>query len=97
MSGGERTARQICDPVTELIVARRDEAIPLAVEGEADEKPGVAAVAVLGEVWGIDAIAQEGGISSFLRAQLRPVYCQRLHRQPGPSFRRPLQLTGDNC
>ena len=53
MRGGESPARQIRNHVTEIIVTRRDEATPLAVEGEADEKPGVAAVAVFGEVWGI--------------------------------------------
>ena len=34
--GGESPARQIRDPVTELIVTRRDEATPLAVEGVTD-------------------------------------------------------------
>ena len=33
--GGECPARQIRDPVTELIVTRRDKAAPLAVEGVA--------------------------------------------------------------
>ena len=94
--GGESPSSQIRDPVTDLIVTRRDEATPLAVEGVADEKPGVAAVAVFGEVWGIEAIAQEGGISPFLRSQLIPIDCRRLHRQPGPCFCRPLQSTGDN-
>ena len=69
------TYRQIRDPVTELIVTRRDEATPLAVEGVANIKPGVAAVAVFGEVWGLKAIAQEGGISPFLSSQLGPVDC----------------------
>ena len=46
--GGESPARQIRDPVTELIVTRRDEATPLAVEGVKNGKFGVAAVAVFG-------------------------------------------------
>ena len=75
MSGGESPARQIRDPVTELIVTRRDEATPLAVKGVADGKPGVAAATVFGEVWGLEAIAQEGGISPFLRSQLSPIDC----------------------
>ena len=87
--GSESHACQIRDPVTELIVTRRDEATPLEVEGVATGKPGVAAVTVFGEVWGLEAIAQEGGILPFLRSQLSPVDCRRLHRQPGPSFRRP--------
>ena len=56
MRGGESPARQIRDPFTELIVTRRDEATPLSVEGVANGKPGVAAVAVFGEVWGLEAI-----------------------------------------
>ena len=50
--GGESPARQIRDPVTELIMTRHDEATPLAVEGVANGKFGVAAVAVFGGVWG---------------------------------------------
>ena len=87
MRGGEIPARQIRDPFTELIVTRRDEATSLAVKGVADRKLGVAAVAVFGEVWGIEAIAQEGGISPFLRSQLSPIDCRRLYRQPSPSLR----------
>ena len=49
--GGECPARQIRDPVTELIVTRRDEATPLAFKGVADGEAGVAAVAVFREVW----------------------------------------------
>ena len=60
--GVESPARQIHDPITELIVMRCDEATLLAVEGVENGKPGVAAVVVFGEVWGIKAIAQEGGI-----------------------------------
>ena len=51
--GGESPARQIRNPVTELIVTRRDEATPLAIEGVADLESGVAAVAVFGGFWGI--------------------------------------------
>ena len=51
--GGEGPARQIRDPVTELIMMRRDEATPLSVEGKTNGKFGVAAVAVFGEVWGL--------------------------------------------
>ena len=56
MRGGESPASQIRNPVTELIVTRCDEATPLAVEGVADVKPGVAAVAVFWEVWGLKSI-----------------------------------------
>ena len=73
--GGEFLARQICDPVTELIVTRRDKATPLSIKGVAYGDWGSAAVAVFREVWGIKAIAQEGGIFPFLRSQLHPIYC----------------------
>ena len=46
--GGESPTRQIRDPVTELIMTRRDEDTPLAVEGAKNGKFGVAAVAVFG-------------------------------------------------
>ena len=51
--GGEGPAHQIRDPVTELIMTRRDKATPLAVEGVANGKLCVAAVAVFGGVWGL--------------------------------------------
>ena len=66
--GGESPARQIRDPVTELIVTHRDKATPRAVEGVENGKLGVAAVTVFREVWGLKAIAQEGGITPFLRS-----------------------------
>ena len=93
--GGEDLARQIRNPVMELIVTRRYEATPLAIKGVAYGEFGIAAFTVFGEVWGIEAIAQEGDISPFLRSQLRPIYCSQLHRQPGPSLCCPLQSTGD--
>ena len=46
-------ARQIRDPVTELIVTRHDEATPLAIKGVTDQESGVAAFAEFGEVWGL--------------------------------------------
>ena len=49
--GGEIPARQSRDPVTELIVTRRDEAAPLSVKGMADLEFGVVAVAMFREVW----------------------------------------------
>ena len=53
MRGSEGFAGQVCDPVPELIMTRRDEAAPLSVEGVENCKFGVAAVAVFGKVWGI--------------------------------------------
>ena len=49
--GVECPARQIRDPVKDLIVTCRDEATPLSVEALADGEPGVAAVVVFREFW----------------------------------------------
>ena len=51
--GSEGFYGQVCDPVPELIMTRRDEAAPLAFESVEDCKFGVAAVKVFGEVCGI--------------------------------------------
>ena len=44
---------QVRDPVTYPIVIHRDKTAPLAVEGMAYGKIGVASVTVFGEVWRI--------------------------------------------
>ena len=51
--GGEIPARQIRDPVTDLIVTRCDKDTPLAIESVSYRESGIAAIAVFGEVWGI--------------------------------------------
>ena len=48
MRGSEGFSGQICDPVLELVITRSDESAPLAVEGVADGKFGVAAVTLFG-------------------------------------------------
>ena len=53
MSRCEGFSGQVRDPVTELVATRRDEAVPLAVEGMSYGEIGVSAAAVFGEVWGI--------------------------------------------
>ena len=53
MSRSESFVGQVCDPVTELVVTRRDKAAPLAVKGTEDGESGVAYVALMREVWGI--------------------------------------------
>ena len=65
---------QVHDSVTEIIMMHCDKAAPLLVEGMEDGEGVVKNVAVLSEVWGIYAKAQEEGISPFLRTQFRPVY-----------------------
>ena len=59
MRGGECPARQIRNPVTELIVTRRDKATPLAIKGVANRESGTAAVAVLGG--GLGALCYSAG------------------------------------
>ena len=71
----------------------RDEASPLAVEGVADCEFVVADITVCGKVWGIKSIPKEEGVTLFLRPQIRPIYCGRLHLQPVPGLFRPLQST----
>ena len=53
MRGGERFSGQVHDPVTELVVTRRDKAVPLTVKGMSDRKGDVADVSVVREIWGI--------------------------------------------
>ena len=53
MSRCEVFAGQFCDLVMEIVMTRRDEAAPLSVEGISYGEIGVAAVAVLGGVWGL--------------------------------------------
>ena len=72
----------------------RDEASPLAVEGVADCEFVVADITVCGKVWGIKFIPQEEGVTLFLRPQIRPIYCGRLHLQPAPGPTRTLTATG---
>ena len=67
-------------------MTRRDEATLLPVKVVTDHELGLAYVAVCGEVWGIEAIPQEEGITPFLCPQIRPIDCGRLHCQPGPGL-----------
>ena len=71
----------------------RDKATLFAVNGATDRELGLEAVAVCREVWGIEAIQQEDGVTPLLSPQLCPIYCGRLHCQPGPGLCRSSQLT----
>ena len=53
MRGDEIFSGQVRDPVTELIVTRRDKSAPLTVKGVENGKVDVAAAAIMGEVWRI--------------------------------------------
>ena len=86
MGGGEGFACQVCYPVTELVVTRRDEATLFAVKGVTDGELGLEAVRVCWEVRGLKSVPQEEGVTSFLCPQLPPIDCGRLHCQPGPSI-----------
>ena len=53
MRGSESFAGQVRDPITELVMTHRDEAASFTIEGLTNRKVGVAAIAVMGELWGI--------------------------------------------
>ena len=53
MRGCESFAGQVHDPVTELVMMRRDESAPLTIKGVANRKVGVVAVTVMWEFWGL--------------------------------------------
>ena len=72
---------------------RRDKAAPFAVKGMTHQELGLAAVAVCREVLGLEAIPQEEGVMQFLCPHIYPIYCGRLHCQPGPGLCRLSQLT----
>ena len=92
MGGGEGFACQVCCPVTELVVNRRDKTALFAVKGVTDEELGLSAIVVCWEVRGIDVIPQEEGVAPFLCSHIRPIDCGRLHCQPGPGICRSSQL-----
>ena len=51
--GGESFAGQVFDPFPELVMMRRDKAAPLAIKGVTNGEFYIAAVTVIGEVWGL--------------------------------------------
>ena len=53
MSRGESFTGQVHNPVTDLVVTRRDKAALLAVEGMAYGESDVSAIVVMGELWGL--------------------------------------------
>ena len=50
MREGEGFAYQVCHPVLELVMTRRDEAAPISIEGITKGEFGVAAFKVIREV-----------------------------------------------
>ena len=86
VGGSEGLAGQVCYPVTELVVTRRDEAVNFAVKGVTDQEPCLAPVTVLGKVWEIQDIPQKEGITTLLGPHIRPVDCRCQHRDPGPGL-----------
>ena len=59
MSRCEGVSGQVCYPVTELIVMRRDEAALFTIKGVTDEEFCVEAITVRWEVRGLQPIPQE--------------------------------------
>ena len=86
MREGKSFSGQVRDPVTELVVTRRDKAAWISVKSTTDEKIGFAAVEVMTEVWGIYAIYQEEGISPFLHTQSVPFTVDRFTISHDPVF-----------
>ena len=86
MSRCEGLACQVCYPVTELIVTRRDEADLFIVKGVTDCEPRLTPIAMHGEVWGIQPIPQEEGVTLLLGPQLCPIDCGRQHHDLGPGL-----------
>ena len=72
---------QVCSPVTEIIVTRRDEAALFTVKGVTDGKPRLTPVAIRRKVWGVQPIPQEEGVTPLLGPQIRP---QSMGRIWGP-------------
>ena len=59
MVESEGLAGQVCYPVTEIVVTRRDEASIFAVKGVTDREPCLAPVTIIWKVWGLQPIPQE--------------------------------------
>ena len=89
----EGLAVQVYYPVTELIVTRRDEATLFTVKGVTDGEPRLTPVAMRREVWGIQPVPQEEGVTPLLGPQIRPIDCGRQHSEPGPGLCRSLHAT----
>ena len=53
MQGGESFSFQVRDTVTDLVMTGRDKAALLKIQGVENRKVGVAAVTVMGKIWGI--------------------------------------------
>ena len=66
MGVSEGLAGQVCYPVKELVVTRRDKYTLFAVKGMTDQKPRLVPVTILGKAWGLQAIPQKEGVAPFL-------------------------------
>ena len=79
MSRCEGLTGQVCYPITELIVTRREEAALFTVKDVTDCEPCLTPISMRREVWGLQPIPQEEGITPLLVPQLRPIDCGRQH------------------
>ena len=93
MGRSEGFPGQVCYPVTELVVTRRDEAALFAVKGLTDGELVLAEITVCWEVQELEAIPQEEGVTFSLCPQIRPIDCGRLQCHPSPCLCRSSQLT----
>ena len=75
MGGGEGLACQVCYPVTEIVVTRRDKAAVFAVKGVTEGEFDLVSIVVCCEVRGIEAILKEEGVTPLLCPQLSPIEC----------------------
>ena len=53
MSGGEGFSRQAYNPAPDIVMTRCEKAAPLSKEGVRNGEFDVAAITIIGEVWGI--------------------------------------------
>ena len=67
MCGGEGLYYKIREPITELVVKRRDKDSLLSFKGVADVKYRAAYISMVRKVRWIDAVAEEEVITSLLR------------------------------
>ena len=94
MRGGGVFSCQTSDPITELVVTSHDDATLLTIQGKEGRKFGVEAIAVRREVWGIDTVAQEEGITPFLSPHIHSIHRGWQHNEPRPCLGSPYQPTG---
>ena len=67
-------------------MTRRDEAALFTVKGVTDCEPCFTSIAMQWEVWRLQPIPQEEGVTSLLGPQLCAIDCGRQYCEPGPGL-----------